>query len=477
VFEVNGVVEAVTGTSLNFRGSWSAASTYHLGDAVTDQGGIAGVGISAWVSVTTNVNSEPSLSNANWLLLAEGGNNGGTGATGATGATGPGYTATSTTSLTIGTGSQTLTTQAGLAYSVGARVRISYTTTPTDYMEGLCTSYSGTTLIVNVDTVGGSGTFASWNINLAGNVGATGATGPTGPSSVEVNGSAALTPANLNGTTPAAPAGGANVIFQASGANVSGYLNVYAPTDTPHTVPGLEVWLAADKITGISNGGNVTSWPDYGLSAGGPHASAQWSSAAPTYQTNVINSLPTVRFGGTGWFKHWISSWAHSELTFAMVMRASSLSNTYSAILTAAWIAQPSSGAAVTTNWGGYFIRSTGKTALYWDVQAVNGGSTTQTSYDGTGSATISSGTFYVISGIIGPQAVSTRVALASDGSIASLQNTNLVSSPAVAIGQDYGNSSRVLVGDIAELLIYQHALSTSELSTVENYLKTKYGL
>jgi hypothetical protein len=40
-------------------------------------------------------------------------------------------------------------------------------------MEGLVTSYSGTTLIINVDTTGGSGTLANWNINIAGNVGAT----------------------------------------------------------------------------------------------------------------------------------------------------------------------------------------------------------------------------------------------------------------------------------------------------------------
>jgi hypothetical protein len=38
-------------------------------------------------------------------------------------------------------------------------------------MEGLVTSYSGTTLVINVDTTGGSGTIASWNINVAGNVG------------------------------------------------------------------------------------------------------------------------------------------------------------------------------------------------------------------------------------------------------------------------------------------------------------------
>lgn len=70
------------------------------------------------------------------------------GATGATGATGPGYAATSTTSIAIASsGSKAFTTQSGLAYSAGARVRVSDAAAPsTNYMEGVVTSYSGTTL-------------------------------------------------------------------------------------------------------------------------------------------------------------------------------------------------------------------------------------------------------------------------------------------------------------------------------------------
>ena len=104
------------------------------------------------------------------------------GPAGASGATGPGYTATSATSFLIGTGSKAFTTQAGLAYSVGARVRASSNATPTNFMEGLVTAYSGTTLTVNVDLTGGSGTAADWNINLAGQQGATGSVGPAGAS-------------------------------------------------------------------------------------------------------------------------------------------------------------------------------------------------------------------------------------------------------------------------------------------------------
>jgi hypothetical protein len=45
----------------------------------------------------------------------------------------------------------------------------------TNYMEGLATAYSGTTLTINVTATGGSGVHADWNINLAGQPGTNGA--------------------------------------------------------------------------------------------------------------------------------------------------------------------------------------------------------------------------------------------------------------------------------------------------------------
>jgi hypothetical protein len=99
---------------------------------------------------------------------------GATGAAGSTGTSGAGYLATSTTSLAIGAGSTAFTTQAGLAYGAGARVRASSAADSTNYMEGLATAYSGTTLTINVTATGGSGVHADWNINLAGQPGTNG---------------------------------------------------------------------------------------------------------------------------------------------------------------------------------------------------------------------------------------------------------------------------------------------------------------
>lgn len=82
-----------------------------------------------------------------------------------------GYVATSLSPNTIALGPVSFTTQAGLAYRPGARVRASNVADTSKYMEGLVTSYVGTTLTVSISKVNGSGTFSNWNLSLAGDPG------------------------------------------------------------------------------------------------------------------------------------------------------------------------------------------------------------------------------------------------------------------------------------------------------------------
>ncbi len=81
----------------------------------------------------------------------------------------PGTNATSTTSLTVGTGSKSLTIQTGKSIVVGMSVKIAYTTTPTTWMHGDVTAYNSGTgaLDVTVDVVQGSGTQAAWTVSLS----------------------------------------------------------------------------------------------------------------------------------------------------------------------------------------------------------------------------------------------------------------------------------------------------------------------
>ena len=74
---------------------------------------------------------------------------------------------TSTTSLSIATGSKSLTlVESGKAYTIGQYVIIASTASPTNYMVGQVTSFSGTSLVVNVTVINGSGTIAAWSISV-----------------------------------------------------------------------------------------------------------------------------------------------------------------------------------------------------------------------------------------------------------------------------------------------------------------------
>ena len=89
---------------------------------------------------------------------------------------------TSATSTAIGTGSKTFTTQSGKQFAAGQWVTVVRASDVNAWMYGQVTSYSGSTLIINVTLINGSGTYTDWTISIAGTRGATGATGAGLPS-------------------------------------------------------------------------------------------------------------------------------------------------------------------------------------------------------------------------------------------------------------------------------------------------------
>jgi len=76
---------------------------------------------------------------------------------------------TSTTSLSVSTGSKGFTTQAGKAWLVGSYVFIVATADNSKIMQGKVTTYNSSTgsLVVDVNIASGSGTYASWNIGVS----------------------------------------------------------------------------------------------------------------------------------------------------------------------------------------------------------------------------------------------------------------------------------------------------------------------
>jgi len=150
------------------------------------------------------------------------------------------YGLTSATSTLIATGSKTFTTNlsaTSTAFTVGTRVRVAYSTTPANYMEGVITAFTGTTLTVLVDSLGGSGTFASWTISVAGIQGSNGVTSFSG---------------NSTGLTPSTATTGA--------ISLGGTLNVAngGTGVTTSTGTGSVVLSATPTFTGTLNAANIS---------------------------------------------------------------------------------------------------------------------------------------------------------------------------------------------------------------------------
>jgi hypothetical protein len=137
-----------------------------------------------------------------------------------------GYATSSTTSLTIAnTGLKTLTVDPNLNWTTGQRVMVRPSANTAFYMTGLVTSYSGTTLMFTSDESNGSGTFASWNIELFKNDPLLQPWPCTTPTTT-------LTAA-ITDTT-----GGARTISIASGAGIVNGVYIYLDSETVFVVSG-----------------------------------------------------------------------------------------------------------------------------------------------------------------------------------------------------------------------------------------------
>lgn len=89
------------------------------------------------------------------------------------------FVGSSSTSLAIGTGTKVFTTQSGKSFSNGALLLISRSG-GADYMYGQVSSYSSTTLTMNITATSGSGTYTDWIISVSGIPGPTGPQGSAG---------------------------------------------------------------------------------------------------------------------------------------------------------------------------------------------------------------------------------------------------------------------------------------------------------
>jgi hypothetical protein len=207
-----------------------------------------------------------------------------------------------------------------------------------------------------------------------------------------------------------------------------------APKPPSATLPVL--WLDASKLTGLSDGQQVNSWRD--SSGMSNHANRAYGS--PVYKAAIINDLPVVRFGT-------------DSFNFPRI----------STIRSVFWVLKENIGASqprfLLGDSGSYhFHRSDGgpNGPLWsgWTHPNILNGTTRLMGTPVNGAETpLPGGTFQLVS-------------LVTAGNV-----------EANNITDDRNIANRSWNGDIAEILIYDKALSSAEEAQVGNYLTVKYGL
>ncbi len=220
-------------------------------------------------------------------------------------------------------------------------------------------------------------------------------------------------------------------------------------------VPGLQAWYRADSIAGLSDGDAVASWLDSGTV--GNDAGQTDPTRRPTYLPSVagLGGQPAVRFGTAG-AQHWLdfdgTFLANTPYTFVIVEgRGSARGENY--------FTGGSANSANSQLILGYRDNTTMTLAQYSnDLDAAVPG------FDGQQ---------FVLNTFVSDD--SAGKAIYRSGNLAGTNtDTTLLSDYQ---GAGLGGRFRTYEGDIAEVLIYDRALSTGERRQVEGYLAEKHGI
>ncbi len=232
----------------------------------------------------------------------------------------------------------------------------------------------------------------------------------------------------LGGITSSYPSG-TNIISQ--GGSVD--------QNRPDTVSGLLLWLKADWLN-LNDGDTVSSWTD--ASGNNNHATAATAANRPTFKKNIINGKPALRYDG------------NSDVLVLTTL----LTTVRQAFIVMKWDNQvidyvPVLGGTTTYDFHG----TPGSSFVVWGSFS---------------SACVTGGTGWNNGTSVGATSIpKDRTAF----QVIELQTT--CNATVGNISNDRGSAARSIHGDIAEVILYDNVISTTNRQKVERYLRDKYKL
>lgn len=206
---------------------------------------------------------------------------------------GQGLYSTSTSSLSIGTGSKAFTLATSVQITDGAFVLITDQANDANFMYGQVTSVAGLVYTVNVTATGGSGTISAWNFQVSGVRGAEGSVADGDKGDITVSGSGATWTIDAGAVTSAKLADAAREIRQT--AEIAGTLAAqdYVIGYYNETV----TFPACDVVSGAGTGDIELYLSPNRTSASGTIITGGSFSVSTTVDSNTLTAANTVTAG------------------------------------------------------------------------------------------------------------------------------------------------------------------------------------
>lgn len=204
------------------------------------------------------------------------------------------------------------------------------------------------------------------------------------------------------------------------------------------SVSNLVLWLKADAGVTTNASGTVTAWADQSVS----NNHATLLTGNPALVANVIGTRSAVWFDGNADTLSLAARMGNIRTVFWVINEDAAATDSYRPLL------------GDSANYD--FHR--GLTKFFWS--------------GGDASTYVKNGVTYVNGTSVG-NGTATRVP--TNISVVALVTTGNARSDQV--GRDRADSSRAWHGNLAELLVYSHALTSNEQTTVGAYLSNKYGI
>jgi hypothetical protein len=232
---------------------------------------------------------------------------------------------------------------------------------------------------------------------------------------------------------------------------------------TPSLASSLKTWFKADALVGLANGAPVSDWPD--LSGNGADATQANPIQQPSYVTGAINGLPTVHFSNANSNYLAFPRLVQDDFTIFCLFRTSQGYGTGNLYCQGAGLVN-GEVSGVTTDFG---------SCLFTNGQVCAGTGSPDVAVNSTPG--FNDGKPHVMT--FRRTESSGKVELFVDGvSMGSVTgSTSALMAPQRLVLGAQQTMIYFLNGDIAEVVIYDSALTDADRASEESHLQYKYGM